>query len=250
MGLTEDLHDLVDNPPPPRFDLDDLMRPGRARRRVHPALLGIAGFVAVTLALVGGYALKPNSHSGQPTGFAATKPSATPSVTASATPTATPPDYDAVATRLDGVLATLPKSLHAPTDGSVKFKWQAMTGATPPVQYYASWTYQGITYGVSIYDSGERPNPAENGCKPPYAGELDCQRTVTKSGITYHLNNAKDKLDPVHHTKASLLEVLFYASDGRQVDVTENAGSHYVLPLTNTSAMATAAHNSGLTLKH
>ena len=45
MGLTEDLHDLVDNPPPPRFDLDDLMRPGRARRRVPPALLGIAGLI-------------------------------------------------------------------------------------------------------------------------------------------------------------------------------------------------------------
>jgi hypothetical protein len=247
MGLTEDLHNLVDSPPPPSFELDDLMR----RRRIRPArsrvLLGIAGFAAVALVLVGGYLLKPGTNPSRPTvdQFGAGSP--TPSVTP--TPTATPADYDTIAKRLDAVLAKLPNSLYAPTDGSAKFRWQSMTGATPPVQYYASWKHKGVTYGINVYNSGEKPNPAENGCKPPYAGELDCHRTVDKAGITYLMNNAKDKLDPVVHTKASVLEVFYCAADGTQINISESAGSKYILPVSGTVAMAQAAHLPGLDLK-
>jgi hypothetical protein len=250
MGLTEDLHNLVDNPPPPSFELDDLMQRRRARRAPSRALLGIAGFAAVAMILVGGYLLKPDSHPARHTPFGAgsTTPSATPTATPSATPTATTPDYSAIAARLSATLAKLPKALHVPTDGSAKFHWQPMTGAIPPVQYFVSWKYKGVTYGISIFDGGEQPNPAENGCKPPYAGEMDCRRTIDKSGITYHLNNAIDKLDPVRHTQASLLEVVYYATDETQIQVTENATNHYVLPLTNTTIMAAAAHNPGLSL--
>ena len=185
-------------------------------------LLGIAGFAAVALVLVGGYLAeaertRPAHH--RPARRRLTHAVGGPSVTASATPTATAPDYDAVATRLDAVLAKLPKSLHAPTDGSAKFRWQPMTGATPPVQYYVSWKYKGVTYGINIYNSGEKPNPAENGCKPPYAGELDCQRTVDKAGITYHLNNAKDKLDPVAPHQGVAARGVLLRRRRQQIDV-------------------------------
>ena len=243
MGLTEDLHNLVDNPPPPTFELDDLMQRRRARRAPSPALLGIAGFGAVAMILVGGFLLKPDPHAAGPsTQFGAG------STTPSATPTAATLDYSGTVARLNATLAKLPKALHVPTDGSAKFDWQPMSGVTPPVQYFVSWKYNGVTYGISIFDGGEKPNPAENGCKPPYAGEMDCRRTIDNNGITYHLNNAIDKLDPVRHTKASLLEVIYYATDETQVEVSENASNHYVLPLSNTTIMADAAHNPGFTL--
>ena len=249
MGLTEDLHNLVDSPPPPSFELDDLMR----RRRIRPApsrvLLGIAGFAAVALVLVGGYLLKPSPATPRPTigqlGAASRTPSAVPTPTA----TVTDYDYDAVATRLDAALLGLPKALHVPTDGSAKFRWQPMTGATPPVRYFVSWKDNGVTYGINIYNSGEKPNPAENGCKPPYAGEMACQRTVDTAGITYRLNNATDRLDPVKHTNASLLEVFYYAANGMQIEVSESTGGHYALPVNNTIVMAQAAHRPGLNLK-
>ena len=66
MGLTEDLHAAVADPPAPEFDLDHLMQRGRARRATSPTLVGLAACAAVGLIIGGTYAATASRPGGRP----------------------------------------------------------------------------------------------------------------------------------------------------------------------------------------
>src|SRR5882757_6083943 len=114
MGLTEDLHAAVADPPVPEFDLDHLMQRGRRRRTVSRTVVGLAACAAVGLVIGGTYAATATRPTGRPL------PVAAPPLVAS-TPHTAAPTTPTTEERLNAALASLPKSLHAPADGTVQF---------------------------------------------------------------------------------------------------------------------------------
>ena len=237
MGLTEDLRAAVDQPPAPSFDLDQLIQGTRVRRGPSRTMLSIAGFAAVAMVLVGGYALKSSPTGHHSSGFG---PAAAPASThTSAPPTLAPTVL--TENRLTAILAKLPKSLHVPTDGSASFRFTK--GSAGTLDYYnVSWKHAGITYFIDIFDEGRRPDPKDNGCAPGNVGETACARTVGKDGITYKLTY------PPHHAKASSLTVDYFAPDGTHITIDANAGNKLVLAKSLMAVLVAAAHNPGLTL--
>ncbi len=66
MGLTEDLHAAVADPPAPEFDIDQLMRRGRQRRTTSRTVVGLAACAAVALTIGGIYAATATRPTGRP----------------------------------------------------------------------------------------------------------------------------------------------------------------------------------------
>lgn len=245
MGLTEDLHDLVDNLPPQGFELDELIQRRRARRTPSRALVAVAGFAAVALVIGGGYALKSGPH---PATGQAAQVGAAPTRTAAPTPTPSPtPDNSATLARLTAVLAHLPSALHVPANAKFTSAPAPDGGDTviyDSPQYSVSWTYKGVTYSVFAAHQPEKPNPNVNACTSGSGGACTQDGGDKSGGVTYRL------IFPTKHgAKAFRLSADYTAAGGTNVIVGAWAtNNRLVIPTTLMPDLVTAAHNPGFIL--
>jgi hypothetical protein len=227
MGLTEELHDAVGDPPPLGFDLDQLMQDHRPRRVPSRAALGIAGFAAVAMVLAGGYAL--NGGGSSPTPF---QPAAAPT---SPAPRSTAPSTSDL---LDRALPGLPSTMRIPSDGSVYFRFHK--GDSQTLDYYnAHWLAGPISGFINITSE---PIPHGNACAPGNKGELGCQRIVDKYGVTYVTTDATS------HKDATIIGVDAFRPDGTHVMINIEAKGGHLLPWSLRADLIAAAHDTGLSL--
>lgn len=241
MGLTDELRTAVESPPPPRFDLDDLIQRGRSRRTRSRVLLGVAGFVAVAMVTVGVYAatgaLRP---AGRPAHQAAA-PAAAPSSPTEITPsnTFTQSATDATAQRLTAALAGLPKSLHIPSD--VQFNYHAGAGGGTLPYYNVHWQVNGVMAYIDIFDE-PMPDPHENACGPGSRGDptYGCTHTIDVNGTTYVVSNARTA------TTQRSTTVDAFRPDHTHVTITATGIGHAQIP--SEDALTSAAHDPGLSL--
>ncbi len=232
MGLTEDLHAAAADPPAPEFDIDQLMRRGRQRRTTSRSVVGLAACVAVALTIGGIYAATATRPTGRPL------PAAAPRLVAPAPRTVapTPPTTEE---RLNAALASLPKSLHAPADGTVQFTRSADGVPGAPDYFHVSWTYHGVEYFIDIFDA---PIPKGNACAPANRGQLGCEHTINAHGTTYVTSDA------TAHKKASVISVDSFRPDHTHVMINENARNHHILPASDKAVLIAASHLAALSL--
>lgn len=235
MGLTEDLHSAATDPPAPEFDIDQLMQRGRRRRTTSRTVVGLTACAAVALIIGGTYAATANRPTGRPL------PAAAPRLVApaphSVAPTApTPPTTEE---RLNAALASLPKSLHAPADGTVQFTRSADGVPGAPDYFRVSWNYDGISYFIDIFDA---PIPKGNACAPGNRGQLGCERTINAHGTTYVTSDATAR------KKASVISVDTFRPDHTHVMINENARNHHILPATDKAVLIAASRLAALSL--
>jgi hypothetical protein len=241
MGLSEDLHGLVEDAPPPTFELDQLMQ--HSKRWVPSrTVLAVTAFVAVALVVTGGYVLSagrsPARHTTQVGGAppAVTAPKPTP------TKTAAPPPRDPVADRLTHVLAHLPANvrtaLHIPA--TAKFVYFQVNNS--PSQYTAQWSYHGVTYNILLME-GAQPNPGVNNCGPETGPQGDCQQKNADGGIIVNLS------EPKGAAKYRTLNASFERFDGTSVEVWVNVTNRaLILPASLITWLDKAASDPGFTL--
>jgi hypothetical protein len=234
MGLIEDLHAAVADPPAPEFDLDHLVQRGRRRRTTSRTLVGLAACAAVGLIMGGTYvatASRPSGGRTQPVAVAPPLVAPTPRTATPAAPT--------TEERLNTALALLPKSLHAPADGTVQFTRMASDHPAPD-WFTAGWSYHGIGYSIEIFDE---PMPGGNACAPSNRGADGCwERTVDAHGVTYV------KSDATAYRKASVIYVDSFRPDHTHVTINENAINHHILPATDKAVLIAASHLTALSL--
>jgi hypothetical protein len=232
MGLTEDLHSAVADPPAPEFDVDQLMQRGRRRRTTSRTVVGLAACATVALIIGGTYAVTATRPTGRPL------PAAAPRLVAPAPRTVapTPPTTEE---RLNAALASLPKSLHAPVDGTVEFTRSSDGVPGAPDYFRVSWNYDGIAYFIDIFDA---PIPKGNACAPAGRGQLGCERTINAYGTTYVTSDATGR------KKASVISVDSFRPDHTRVMINENARSHHILPASDKAALIAASHLAALSL--
>lgn len=235
MGLTEDLHAAVADPPAPAFDVDQLMRRGRTRRTTSRTLVGLAACAAVGLIIGGTYA----ATASRPSGGRTLPVAAAPPLVAPAPPRTATPAAPTTEDRLNAALAALPKSLHAPADGSAQFirSTDGVPGA--PDYFRVSWHYHGIAYFIDVFDA---PMPKGNACDPGNRGELGCKRTVDVHGTTYATSDA------TAYRKASIISVDSFRPDHTHVMINESASNHHILPATDKAVLIAASHLAALSL--
>jgi hypothetical protein len=233
MGLTEDLHSAVADPPVPAFDLDQLMQRGRRRRTASRTVIGLASCAAVGLIIGGTYAATAT----RPTG----RPLAAPPLVAEAplTVASTPPTPPTTEERLTAALASLPKSLHAPADGTVQFIRSADGVPGAPDYFRVSWSYHGMGYFIDIFDA---PIPKGNACAPGNRGQVGCDRTINAHGTTYVTSDATAR------KKASIISVDSFRPDHTHVMINENASNRHILPATDRAELIAASHLAALSL--
>jgi len=251
MGLTNDLRAAVEHAPPPRFDLDQLISRGRARKVRSGVFAAVGAFAVVSLVLVAGYATAAGFRSAGPGQVGSQQPGAPPAAPESAapatpTPTTSPsrwvrPEaaYDASpaeranAARLTAALAQLPAELRIPTDGSVRFV--VYHEATLGAYYVTSWDVDGMHFSISIqsYTPGSddddcRPGEDPNGC----AGDRDANGIMYVTGAEEYFTG------------------LYGRDDGTSVDVSVqvNPGGPDRVPSDIRSSVRNAARSPGLTL--
>jgi len=253
MGLPNDLRAAVEHAPPPEFDLDQLIRQGRARKVRSSVFATVGAFAVVGLVLAAGYATAAGFRSAGssqvvPQQPGAPAPAPTPAPTASPTPTlpATPgpwtdmrsrggvvgtPAEQANAARLTAALAQLPAELAVPTDGSVRFTVRHQ----PPIgtMYNAFWSAEGMQFSINIWteepgaDDDCSPGEDPNGC----AGDRDANGIVYVTGAEEYFG------------------ALYVRDDGTFVDflVQVEPGTERV-PSDVRSSVRDAARSPGLTL--
>ena len=158
MGLIEDLHAAVADPPAPEFDLDHLVQRGRRRRTTSRTLVGLAACAAVGLIIGGMFAATASRPSGGRTLPVAVAPPLVAPTPRTVTPAATTTEE-----RLTAALALLPKSLHVPADGTVHFTRMASDHPAPD-WFTAGWSYHGIGYTIEVFDE---PMPGETPAHRP-----------------------------------------------------------------------------------
>jgi len=236
MGLTDELRSAVESPPPQGFDLEDLIQRGRTRRNRSRALLGVAGFVAVAMVTAGAYAaitaLRPAGHAVQHAAATPTAAKITPKTTA------TESAVDATADRLTAALASLPTSLHIPSDA--QFYYHAGDGGTLPY-YNVHWQVNGVMAYIDISDE-PMPDPHENACGPGSRGDptYGCTHTIDSDGITYTVSNARTA------TTQRSTTVDAFRPDHTHVMITATGIGRAQIP--SEDALTSAAHNAGLSL--
>lgn len=237
MGLSEDLHGLVENAPPPAFELDQLMQGRRNRWIASPAVLGMAAFAAVALVVGGGYLLSSGSRPDQhPTQVGASRAQASP------TPTPTTDFHDATAARLTNVLAHLPAdvrtALHMPA--TAKFVYFQVNNS--PAQWTAQWSYQGVLYNILLME-GAQPDPTVNGCGPEAGPQGNCQQEVADGGVMINLAQPKGA------TKFRTMNASFARNDGTSVEVWASVPTgKQILPGSLMTWLDKAARAPGFTL--
>lgn len=234
MGLTEDLHAAVADPPTPEFDLDQLVQRGRRRRTTSRTIVGLAACTAVGLIIGGTYA----ATASRPSGGRTLPVAAAPPLVAPAPRTVTPA-APTTEERLNAALASLPKSLHAPADGTVHFTRSADGVPGAPDYFRVAWTYHGIGYFIDIFDA---PIPKGNACAPSNRGQVGCVRTIDTHGTTYVTSDA------TAHKKASVISVDSFRPDHTHVMINENASNHHILPATDKAVLIAASHLAALSL--
>ncbi len=235
MGLTEDLHDLVEKLPPQSFELDQLIRRGQSRRASSRTWVAVAGFAAVALVVGGGYALTSGPRS------VAHPVQAGTATTAATTPTPTrTPDDSGIGARLTAGLALLPIPLHVPHNARFSSRPAPLGGDTPiydSPQYFVSWTYNGITFGMTVAHQPQKPDPKTNGCASGSGGA--CTSDAGDTGITTKL------IFPAKHgSKASNLSVFYTALDGTNVIIIAQTGSRLGVPVSLLPYLVKAAHSN------
>jgi hypothetical protein len=226
MDLTQELHDAVDAPPPPRFDLDQLMRQGNMRRARSRVLVGIAAFAAVAMVTVGGYAVNaamrtPTHHlqvGGQPVQVPVqSKPSV-----------AEPAGEQAIEDRFAATLQQQSPVLHVPDDQ--KF---VNTHEIGKDYYVADWGYQDFGFGVHI-NAEHFADVTSGGCveDPNTCTEID-----DANGITYILEG----------TDHTTIDVIAHRTDNTFVEVAAEATTGQ-LSGTVKAAMIAASHDPGFSM--
>ena len=251
MGLPNDLRAAVEHAPPPEFDLDQLIRQGRARKVRSSVFATVGAFAVVGLVLAAGYATAAGFRSAGSSQVVPQQPGApapAPAPTASPTPTlpATPgpwtdmrsrgvvvgtPAEQANAARLTAALAQLPAELAVPTDGSVQFTVRHQ----PPIgtMYNVFWSAEGMQFSINIWteepgaDDDCSPGEDANGC----AGDRDANGIVYVTGAEEYFG------------------ALYVRDDGTFVDflVQVEPGTERV-PSDVRSSVRDAARSPGLTL--
>ena len=250
MGLPNDLHAAVEHAPPPRYDLDQLIRRGRARRMRSGVFATVGAFAVVGLVLTAGYATAAGFRSAGPGQVGSQQPGAPPAAPELTAPMSPPasdipwsvrpePVYDASpaeqanADRLTAALAQLPAELRIPTDGSVRFV--VRHEATLGTYYVTNWDVDGLHFTISIQsytpgsdDDACAPGEDPNGC----AGDRDA------NGIMY-VTGAEE-----------YFTALYGRDDGTTVDVSVqvNPGGPDRVPSDIRSEVRNAARNPGLSL--
>jgi hypothetical protein len=254
MGLPNDLRAAVEHAPPPEFDLDQLIRQGRARKVRSSVFATVGAFAVVGLVLVAGYATAVGFRSAGPSQVGSQLPGAPAPAPASeqaapATPTlpATPgpwtdmsprgavvgtPQEQATAARLTAALAQLPAELNVPTDGSARFfiRYNELVGTTYVVIWEVEGLYVNITVHAAELGADDECSPGEdpNGC----AGDEDANGTMYVTGGEEYFG------------------ALYFRNDGTVVDITAqvNAETGGRLESDVRSSVRTAARNPGLSL--
>ena len=171
VNLTDELHAAAGDPPPPGYDLDTLIRRGRARRAWPRVLAGAGGVAAAGVLVAAGYAglaLRP----------------AAPAPAAPAAPARPPyvslfsgaPSRGETLARLDAALPGLPAGLHIPA--GARFAYDGGV-------YHVAWDYRGTHASIGI-DVEAMPAVSDNGCAAGHRGDsAACQRTRDPRGDVY-----------------------------------------------------------------
>jgi hypothetical protein len=243
MRLQDDLRAAVDDAPPPLFELDQIIRRGRARRTRSRLLFGTAGLLAVTLAGAAGYATATGWLSGAPADRVGTPTRPTPAPPAGTTEAPSPEQM--TVERLTAALGGLPPSLRVPADGSVRFRHHADVdgGSTgePRPYFSAAWSADHLRFTITVKpdtlaaDDDCAPGQDPNGC----VGHRD------ENGLMY-VTGGDD------HFSA-----LYFRNDGTSVEVSvlnwagENGTEkHPPIPTSLRTDVRAAAKSPGLTLFH
>ena len=254
MGLPNDLRAAVEHAPPPEFDLDQLIRQGRARKVRSSVFATVGAFAVVGLVLAAGYATAAGFRSAGPGPVVPQQPGAPAPAPAPASEMAPPafplpsasdgpqwidrtrtivgtPEEQANAARLTAALAQLPAELAVPTDGSVRFTVRHQ----PPIgtMYNAFWSAEGMQFSINIWteepgaDDDCSPGEDPNGC----AGDRDANGIVYVTGAEEYFG------------------ALYVRDDGTFVDflVQVEPGTERV-PSDVRSSVRDAARSPGLTL--
>jgi len=237
MGLQEEMHSAVDNPPAPGFDLDQLIGKGHRHRVRSRVMLSAAGFLAVAMVIVGGYSLSGTTHRGG--GGQANVPAAAPPlVVTHPSPADTTGD---TARRLTEALSTLPAALHVDPSATFTYGGKQPGTAANDGYYYTSWRFDGVNVTIDVYPLGAIPT--ENGCAPGNRGDpsLSCDRTIDAHGTTYVVSNVDlGKPDQVTVVDA-------FRPDHTYVSI--SATTRGKLPAGFTNQLKNAAHAAGLTME-
>ena len=252
MGLPNDLRAAVEHAPPPRFDLDQLISRGHARRVRSGVFGAVAAFAAVGLILAAGYATAAGLRSAGPGQLGSQQPGAPPAAPelaapATPTPTASPsrwvrpeavydasPAEQANAARLTAALAQLPADLGAPTDGIAQFV--VYREPTLGTYYVAIWDVDGMRFSTSIHFY--RPGPGEDDDCSPGEDPNGCAGDRDANGIMY-VTGAEE-----------YFTALYARDDGTVVDVSVqvNPGGPDRVPADIRSSVRNAARTPGLSL--
>ena len=170
MGLTDQLNAAVDAPPPPGYDMNQLLRRGRRARTRRRVATGAAGLGTVAL-VAGTYVVAaqagPDEHGGRAGAVATTTtPAATVSPPHPVTTSPAPADRAATIARLNATLRKLPASFGVPHGTGFAFHHDI---SFPFGYYNASWTHAGVRYAVQVNFTRD-PLPSADSCgQPPTA---------------------------------------------------------------------------------
>ncbi len=229
VNLTEELRAAVGDPPPPGFDLDEMIRRGRIRRAWSRALTGVAGVAAVGVMLAGGYAsLGPRPAQPAPAAPAA-RPAQPPWVSLFDGPRQ--PSLDDNLARLDAELVHLPAGLHIPA--GTRFAYD-------PGVYHVSWDYRGTHASIGITIES-MPPASDNGCAPGHRGDsATCQRTRDTRGDVYVQHGG----DPSAGQKWTDVSAWRPDDTSITIGVLSTNGS----PMFSTADLLVVAYDPGLTL--
>jgi hypothetical protein len=240
MRLQDDLRAAVDDAPPPLFDLDQLIRRGRARRTRSRLVVGAAGLVALSLAGTAGYVTATGWLAG------AGGQVGTPSQTTPARPpvaTKAPSPEQATAERLTAALGDLLPQLRVPADGSARFTYHPNMGGQPASQprpyYSAAWKADHLRFTVTVMPA---TLTADDDCSP---GEdpNGCLGSRDENGVMF-VTGGDDNFS-----------ALYFRNDGTSVEVTvlnwggENGtDTHPPIPTSLRTAVRNGAKTPSFTL--